>query len=1225
MNLCSAKWSNWLRTWAFLVVSVLATGCEDTATPPTGGGEFPEVQFTVTSPKSNNGAKLVVGGVVEVSGQVSATLGASISSVQYVISGGAPQTATLSGNNFSFSLDTLLTHPPTDPKKCNKALNVSITATGTKDAVGSVSLSMEVDNCGPVLVLSEPPSGPGLPPAVSIGKLHIAGTIKDTRLDSATLELQPLDENGEPIADEITELGKYSKTGGFDFTLDLAKQDSKDYRVVLRAVDLSGNASEVTVGATVLRQPSFLGNTDDGDRFGADVRDATTYDWNGDGVLDEVVVGNEGLFLRMAQTRISDEETVRGTGRFESLEQAKQRKNGTIDKLKLVAVQRADLDGVDILGIENPTGDDLVAIGEGPDGPAVFGFLAVRLIVQEKQPDGSTAEVPHYGFVQVDAHPLAEAPLSLALAPLNKDQRIDVIVGSATENKGLTTIMGIAEPQCTIGGVTKACTEFAENLDNYAKVTKATLFSIKDHRPEHKGVTQITSIAVGDFYRYDQQGLMDVCVGEAGRPYVSCYHNLKGDGQLEQAQDSWYSPDTTDTTLILAAEWSNPQVPDDMDLVVATQSKAIIRWLRGNGDGTFSYDPGKERSVLGIKATSMVLANVGTPKGQTEPTPYIVTVTGSREGTVLPLYTDDNSHVLNCFRSWIFGGQVLKVLPGDFDNDDIVDLLSIDASPAGTTFLQGSRDASGARDGGFVAPNVFHVCSIDRDAGGFGTRELRAFDVADVTSDQKPEISIWGEMSGSVQPCLANKVSAGCCPPLPGSDTPKLHPVWPMHLYMNLSGITQPQPRGGEFNPYKPGNKADGAQGGGVVTNCEVGEVTFGNINDLASGDIDKDGGNDFVVVRDDASYSLGPGGGHPVCTDRCEWAEKNEYDNLFGPGMPSEPAQVGGCCRNYSAADTTMSKMMLGFGAGAPLPRASAFVFLSKNMFNLPGDATTIKPGDVLPVFALSAGRNPKGVALHDIDGDNLLDLATVMDAEGSPSADEYLEPRVRSWRGLGATGKFEPAAQSGDVRKVFSNSGLFVGTKPVSYRVVEKGPVDILGGPFGDQPTPAFLVLSGVQGNTSVLLAGTGGGVKLVPQKIYNVGADPKAFTLADLDNDGISDLFATVGNAISFAAGNGSAFASKINLAESANALTSIAVADVNRDTRLDVITLDTATSEIQVFLGSGTGNFATYAGRMRVAAGAKEVRIGDSENDGCTDIYVRSTLGVTRVGNLACSVE
>lgn len=1224
MNLCSTKWSNWMRTWAVLAASLLA-GCEDAPTTPSGGGEFPEVQFVITAPKANNGSKLVVGGVVEVTGQVSATLGAQISSVQYVLGGGTPQTATLSGGNFSFSLDTNVTHPATDPKKCNKALNVSITATGSKDAVGSVSLSMEVDNCGPVLVISEPPSGPGLPPGVSIGKLHIAGSVKDTRLGSATLELQPLDENGEPIADAIEVLGEYTKSGGFDFVLDRAKQNSSDYRIVLRAVDLSGNASEVSVGATVLRQPSFLGNTDDGDQFGADVRDAAAYDWNGDGVLDEVVVGQDGLFLRMAKTVVSDEDTVRGTGRFESLAEAKQRKNGFVEGLKLVAVQRADLDGVDIVGVEAPTGDDLVAIGTGPDGPAVFGLLAVRSIVQEKQPDGGTQEVPHYGFVLVDSHALAEDPLSLALAPLNKDERIDVIVGSATENKGLTTIMGIVEPQCTIGGVTKSCLEFAENLDNYTKVTKATLFSIKDHRPEHKGVTQITSIAVGDFYRYDQQGLVDVCVGEAGRPYVSCYHNLKGDGQLEQAQDSWYSPDTTDTTLILAAEWSNYLAPDDVDLVVATQSKAIIRWLRGNGDGTFSYDPGKERAVLGIKATSMVLADVGTPKGQTEPTPYIVAVTGSREGTVLPLYPDDNSHVLNCFRSWIFGGQVLKVLPGDYDNDGIVDLLSVDSSPAGTTFLQGSRDTTGARDGGFVAPNVFHVCSSDRDSGGFGTRELRAFEVSDVTSDQMPEIAIWGEMSGSVQPCLGNKISAGCCPPLPGSDTPKLHPVWPMHLYMNLSGITQPQPRAGEFNPYKPGNKADGAQGGGVVTNCEVGEATFGNITDLASGDLDNDGGRDVVVVRDDASYTLGPGGAHPVCTDRCVWAEKNEYDNLFGPGMPSEPAQVGGCCRNYSAADTTMTKMMVGFGAGAPLPRASAMVFLSKNIYNLPGDSTTIKPGDVIPVFAISAGRNPKGVALHDIDGDNLLDLATVMDGEGSPSADEYLEPRVRSWRGLGATGKFEPAAQSGDVRKIFSNSGLFVGTSPVSYRVVEKGPVDILGGPFGDKPTPAFLVLSGLQGNTSVLLAGTGSGVKLAQQKLYTVGADPKAFTLADLDNDGISDLFATVGNAISFAAGNGSAFASKINLAESANALTSIAVADVNRDNRLDVITLDTAKSEIQVFLGSGTGNFATYAGRMRVAAGAKEVRIGDSEDDGCTDIYVRSTFGVTRVGNLACAAD
>jgi hypothetical protein len=1215
----------WLLSAA--LASVLGGGCDDTATTPGGNTDpIPEITLTLATPVPGANNKIVAGGVIQFSGSLKTTLGATVSKVEYSVPGSPPAAATVSGGNFSFSVDTATTHPAIDPKKCNKPLNVSINATGSGDATGSATVTVEVDNCAPTLILFEPPDAPGVPDPVFIGKMRVAGTLKETRVQSGRLELRPLDADGQVLTDQIVVLEEFTKAKSFDYEIDRTREDTADFQVVLSAVDLAGNTSEIMVGATILRQPSFLGNTDNGDQFGAEVRDATTYDWNGDNVLDEVVVGKDGLFLRLGQFVEVDGEGTKGTGLFQSIQDVWSKKAAFVAGVQLIAVERADLDGISILPTEDgtPARDDIVAIGNGPNGPAIFGFFAVRNVVTVKRSDGSSVEEIHHGFVLVDQHPLQEPPLSLAVARLNLDERVDVIVGSATENKGLTTVMALPEPQCTVGAATKPCSEYAENLDLHAKISKAAVFSVSEHRPEHKGVTQITSIAIGDFYQYDNLNQLDVCVGEAGRPYVSCYHNLKGTGELEQAQDSWFSPDTTDVNLILAAEWSNPESPDSLDLVVSS-TKGIIRWLRGNGDGTFAFDPAKERWIVGIKPTSMVLADVGVVPGKPEPTPYIVAVSGGREGTVLPLYVDDNSHVTMCFRSWIFGGSVLRVLPGDFDNDGIVDLLAVDSAPSGTTFLRGTRDASGERDGGFVAPNVFHVCSKDRDSGVFGVREVKQVMVADFTSDNFPEVGVWGEFSGSVQTGKIGTGQAGWCDPLPGQTAIKYHPVWPLNLYMNLSGVTAPAPRGGEITPYKPGNKSDGAQGAGIIGDCIVGEKAFGNVTDLALGRIDEDTIPDLVLTRDDTAYTVGSGDSHPVCLDRCVWQEDNETDNLFGPDMPTEPAQVGNCCRYFRASDAEKTKPLIGWGAGAPLERASAMVVLAANAstpFNLSPQASTIKPSDITPVFSMAAGRNPKAVTLVDIDQDGKLDMATVMDAEGAPSADEYMEPRLRLFKGSVAKGKFEPSTQVGDVRKVFSQSGTFIGTAPVSYRVVEKGPIDLLSGLFGADSTPSVLSLSGLQGNTSVLTKAAGG-VKLNLQKVYNVGGLPKAFALADLNQDNISDLFATVANAISFLAGNGTAFASKVNIAETGNALTSIAIADANRDGRVDVVTLDTQTSEVQLFLGSGKGGFAPYGGRLRVAAGAEEVMIGDSENDGCPDIYVRSILGATRLGNLACS--
>lgn len=107
------------------------------------------------------------------------------------------------------------------------------------------------------------------------------------------------------------------------------------------------------------------------------------------------------------------------------------------------------------------------------------------------------------------------------------------------------------------------------------------------------------------------------------------------------------------------------------------------------------------------------------------------------------------------------------------------------------------------------------------------------------------------------------------------------------------------------------------------------------------------------------------------------------------------------------------------------------------------------------------------------------------------------------------------------------------------------------------------------------------TAGSGTFATAQSFAIGNGPEFIHAADVDGDGNVDVFTadTLSNNISYLRGNGDGtFKARISIATGASsAPRSVTTGDVNKDGLLDLITADTGTSTIDVFLGNGDGTF------------------------------------------------
>ncbi|MSP90790.1 MAG: VCBS repeat-containing protein [Myxococcales bacterium] len=1137
---------------------------------------------------------------------------------------------TRTGTTFSctFATDTKQDDPKKPNEKtflfkCGSSVSLIVTADGKPTGTtGQASVDVEVDNCGPTLALTDPQKQK-LDGRVYIGKFDVIGSVAEKNFGSASLTVRLDQEGAEPV-----ELLKLTKPGAFKHTIDRRFDGSAHWIVALDSTDAVGNGSRVEARVRIVRQPTFLGNSDESDKFLQKINDFAIDQFDPeDTLLDALVATPEGLVLRRGLPR-ADDPAVHG-GAFDPLAPdialdatgaPLLGKDGKIvDNAELhQAPYRILVGNVKRLFVEDLDGDadlDVIAVGiDAVTGPTAWALLAWDKTVKTKDGEKTVRT-----FKVLDKRSLPEEPLSAAFADLDKDGAKDLIVGAKSDNFGLSVVRLQPQPTCKAKKADAAvpCGEL-----DLATITIGTIFKELEAPVVNKGVTQVTSIAVGDYYK-DDKSLPDVCVGEGTRPVISCYRNAGVDGRLEQAQDGLVLPDYADTTLIVPVEWSAPGTNDGPDLIVATTKG--LRWLKGKHDGTFFYDPGSYRQIVGVNATAVQVAPIG-PKGS----PYLIVTAAGREVTVLPVLASDSSHMAMCFRSWVLGGAVGAAKAVDLDGNGAQDIVSIDAAPNGVNV------AWGLPDGEYAAPNAYHLCARPENTNALAPSELADFSFIDLGTDKFPELLVIGKSSWSMQPG-----SQGTCVLEGGGVIHK--PAWPISIYMNFNKKLLPTPRGGEFAPY-----AHAAQSG-ASADCGQGTISsFGSVSALRAVDLTDDKIADLALTRDNADYDIGDDTVSSPACGPCEWAATNEVDNLFGvdsppapaAGEPELPKQL--CCKNFFAGDEKKTKPLSGYGSGAPLQRASLFLFqgTDKDPFAVGPACSVSQPCVIKPQVALAAGRNPIGIATGDFDSDKRIDLATVMKSSGSVSNEkqQYLEARVRYFRSELAGGKltvqtFKHVPQKDQWKWIDPKSGLWAKNIDVTYRKVEQDPFDVCVAPWGPGlKLPSVFTINGKLGHVSVVRSVGNLGTDVA--KEFVIGAGNKTCVCDDFDGDAWMDLLCALPSSIGFIRGDGTLFKPKQTLTEDLEAdVGALLSVDVNKDDVPDIAYIDRQAAVVEFYLGTGapvsdatgpgSAAFIHYEGKLRTANTPLALARADVDGDGCFDLAVRSKLGVTLLRNRLCA--
>jgi hypothetical protein len=1229
------------------VCFVLSVGCSPAPGPDDGSAAVsPEMTVTATAPAADS----VVKGSVTVSGNVK-TLNApknkKITCTTPIA--GKDVACTVTGNTPSatFScpaIDTTVLDASAKPLfKEGSSLTVTVTCTAG-DASNSDSRTVKVDNQGPVVVIDSPVAG-----GVYIRGTTIKGHVEDKNLTVTTFTVVP---GGDPFPILVPDPKKKGATSPgpfktFEFKWQPEDAATHPYTLTLHVEDGAGNASDTTVDFTILQAPAFAGdNAPDGsalaDGMTDDIaQDLALGDLDGDGILDAVVAAKHGVIARqgvavgdpaVATGRfllppfVDPGKTINPDWRFQRLPDMDARK-----------VLLTDLDGdLDL---------DVLVVGvDAKSQPAAWALLNVSVKPVEGKPDHGVR------LVLVDTIVLPSEPFSAALVELNPPaaetepvdppprSQPDLVVGAKVNNKGLTTVLLNPTPVCDCGKAGKfdcGTDQAVACVTNAKTPATATIFP-KDAKGVHtivdKGVTGITSIAVGDFYK-DDKNLDDVCVGEEGRARVSCYRNFLHNGALEQAQDSYALLDdgVADSHFIMTAEWTSTQAGGDgPDLIVSTH-KGFLRWLRGKHDGTFGRTAG-DPEIIGPDVNDAVIINNG-PGG----TPYLYyNELQGREVTQVPLFASkDMSLISNCFRTWVVADGVVRLLTADVDGDSHGDLISLDKGSNGVQVTFGSQvDVQN-----FVAPTMTHVCS-QLNPGVLFTNEVAQMVVADFTKDQKPELLLIGIASKSWQQGPGGIY--GACPSEQPDGLPTYKPVWTFSLSMNDQGAWQPAARIGEFAPYysavAPGDTLKQNVMSGASVNCPDAPKAFGSVVGAEVADMNNDGLLDLVTVRSvAANYAIGTSTAVGKCG--CLWGdvtEKSEVDNLFGLDAPDEAIKgASSCCKIFnSTEDKKKINPLKGYGDGAPLDRASLHVWLNTDPakpFGLGSNAVQVQhpilqpPPLVKPTFAQAGGLDPVAVAVRDLDGDKNPDVVTTMHEHNSRSDTKgvYLQDRLRIFKGLG-TGKLAVAPQK-DVATLLNPQTALPYSVDVSYVVVDQLPISVTAAPFcSEQEPPNILTLNGKEKSVS-LIRNLGGMKFSTGQHAFAVGEDPVAsMSVRNVNGKDCADVLVALKSSIALLPGvtNGAEefFAAKTNLVEGEdNAYVGTDVMDANGDGLLDLVLLDGKRNAIDLYLGDGKGGFVKYAGQLLAPGKVKRVVEADVDGDGCIDLVVQSTYGATYFRN------
>jgi len=265
----------------------------------------------------------------------------------------------------------------------------------------------------------------------------------------------------------------------------------------------------------------------------------------------------------------------------------------------------------------------------------------------------------------------------------------------------------------------------------------------------------------------------------------------------------------------------------------------------------------------------------------------------------------------------------------------------------------------------------------------------------------------------------------------------------------------------------------------------------------------------------------------------------------------------------------------------------------------------SSISASDIDPKVDFTAGYLPQVISMTDIDGDGKLDMAVLNASTSSFS--------VSIFRNTATKGVINASSFA-------SRTDIPAGNTPIGLLMQD----------LDGDGKPELIVLNKADNNVSVYHNNSvGSAISFGPKTDFPTGSAPVAFAVGDVDGDGKPDIVTTNGTAISILANNSikgslttSSFAAKFDIA---GAFSSVLIADVDADAKLDIVGLNSAGISVYHNIGTIAGqlNASIFDKKVDFALtnGATTISVADINNDGKPDFITvnKSTNSVSVILN------